>query len=267
MRFAGVVVLLGMSSLASADPPPIASDDLPHGFVWQGQESLDGRVTDTRGHGVAADVHVVVGGSERVVKSARDGSYHISFRANTKALVFVRGALAITSVAATSHGGGDGETVDMHEMLEPASAVKLKKRPLLPSYTDDAKDYNQWLRAWVLLDIDEHGMVQRVKLLDHPGFGLDDSAVRAAFALSFEPARDRSNRPTRSEILWPIDWPAFWWLMDRSGITSGPIPEEAEELPCAYNGPPTKVTRACNEAPMAATLSAPWIMRPKVHVK
>ena len=98
------------------------------------------------------------------------------------------------------------------------------------------------------------------------GFGLDDSAVRAAFALSFEPARDRSNRPTRSEILWPIDWPAFWWLIDRSGITSGPIPEEAEELPCAYNGPPTKVARACNEAPMAATLSAPWIMRPKVHV-
>jgi len=267
MRFASLVVVLGMSSIASADPTPIRSGDLLHGFVWQGQETLDGRVTDAQGRGVAAEVHVVVGSSERVVKTARDGGYHITLPPNTQALVFVRGALMITSAAATSHGGSDGETVDMHELLEPAAAAKLKTRPRVPPYSDDARYYNQWIRAWVLVDIDEHGIVQRVKLLDHPGFDLDDNAVRAAFALSFEPARDRANRPMRSQMLWPIDWPAFAWLVDTSGVANGPIPDGAGELPCAHSGPQKRAERACNEAPIAATLSAPWIMRAKVEVK
>ena len=136
MRFAGVVVLLGMSEpFASANPPPIASDDLPHGFVWQGQESGSMVASLTRVAMASPRTFTSWWWFQRVIKTARDGRYHINFRPNTKALVSVRGALGITSVAATSHGGGDGETVDMHEMLEPASAVKLKKRPLLPSYT------------------------------------------------------------------------------------------------------------------------------------
>jgi hypothetical protein len=266
MRVASLVVMLGISSIASSDPAPIRSGDL-HGFVWQGQESLDGRVTDAQSHGVAAEVHVVVGGSERVIKTARDGRYHITLQPNTEALVFVLGALRITSTAATSHGGSDGETVDMHELLEPTAAAKLKKQPRVPPYTDDAKDYNQWIRAWVLVDIDEHGVVQRVKLLDHPGFGLDDAAVRAAFALPFEPARDLSNRPMRSQMLWPIDWPAFAWFVDTSGVAIGPVPDGAGDLPCAHNGPARRAERACNDAPIAATLSAPWILRSKVEGK
>jgi hypothetical protein len=51
-----------------------------------------------------------------------------------------------------------------------------------------------------MLHVNEHGRVTHAKLLNSPGLELDAIALRQAFDLEFEPARDRSRRPMRSLI-------------------------------------------------------------------
>jgi hypothetical protein len=267
MRIANLAVVgaLAATSVARGDHTPTAivgDDSIVHGFVWDSEDQLDGRVTDASGHALpGAAVHVVSGAAERVVSTDRDGGYHVKLPPNTTALVFVYGDVRITSTAASSQAGGDGETVDMRELMIPTTPPKLRRRPPRTPYSDAASDYNQWLRAWLLLDVDASGVVTRVKLLDHPGYDLDPFAIRAGFALDFEPARDRANRPIRTQLLWAVDWPPFWWNVDQGDGMSAPIPASAWQLPCRDGIAPHRYERSCAPATIANALSARWITR------
>jgi len=267
MRLAKVVVVgaLAIAGTARATPTPFTGDQQAiHGFVWEGEESLDGRVTDAAGRGVSgAQVHIVDGSGEHVLTTDHDGRYHLALAHRASALVFVYGDVHITSAAARSNPADGGETVDIHELAVPATPPKLKRRPKRPEYSDAATDHNAWLRAWLLLEIDETGSVARVKLLDHPGYDLDPIAVRNAFTLEFEPARDHANRPVRTDVLWAIDWPAYWWLVDHGNNVLAPIPYDAWDLPCHVGQGPPKLDRSCAPATIANALTAPWIERPR----
>ena len=76
-----------------------------------------------------------------------------------------------------------------------------------PEYSDSAILSDAWELAWMLLDIDEKGVVTRVKFLKVPGHDLEKLAVKTAMKLQFEPAIGDDGKPTRSWIAWPIEWP------------------------------------------------------------
>ncbi|HEY1551828.1 MAG TPA: carboxypeptidase-like regulatory domain-containing protein [Kofleriaceae bacterium] len=268
MRFASLAVIgaVVLAGVAHAGPTAIVGDDnIVHGFVWQGEETIDGQVTDPRGRAVAGvQVHAVWGDGDHLVATDRNGRYHVKpTAAGVAVLVFVYGDVRITSTAANSHGGADGETVDIREREVPTTPPKLKHRPKRPAYSDAASDRNAWIRAWLLLDIDASGGVVGLKLLDRPGYDLDAVAIASGFALDFEPARDRENHPVRTQMLWVIDWPPFWWVIDQGASVTAQIPDAAWSLPCRdeHGVEPTHVERSCARPTIANALALPWIKR------
>jgi hypothetical protein len=104
-----------------------------------------------------------------------------------------------------------------------------------PEYSDSAIEHDAWEVAWMLLDIDESGRVTRTKFLKHPGHDLEKIAVRTALALQFEPAIAQDGKPARSYVIWPIEWPSYWWLVSRTGLATG-IPDTSH-VPCRGSGP------------------------------
>jgi hypothetical protein len=270
MRIASLAIIGALGVWAHADAGDrgeltaiFGGDAAFHGFAWQGQKLLEGRVTDPSGGALAgAQVHVVSNGEpERVVSTDRDGHYRVVLAQGTSGLVFVYGDLRITSTGTSSTASDDGETIEMYELRRPAIAPKLRQRQRRPDYSDAAVDHNAWLRAWLLLDVDASGVVTAVKLVDHPGFDLDAIAIRMAFALQLDPARDGANRPVETHMLWALDWPAFWWLSDNVDV---PFPETVSTLPChAGRGQPAAEERSCAPATIANVVSAAWIARPK----
>ena len=94
----------------------------------------------------------------------------------------------------------------------PGSLGNIFLRPA-PAYSDRAIESDRWAVAWMLLDIDETGKVQRVKFLKYPGLDLETIAVKEALKLQFEPAIAMDGKPQRSWIVWPIEWPSYWWLV------------------------------------------------------
>jgi hypothetical protein len=113
------------------------------------------------------------------------------------------------------------EVIEIHEYPRPVQDAKPKQDPLaIPPYSDEAILGDYWAKAWLLLDVDERGVIARVKFLKRPGFGLDEIAVKYAFDMRFDPARDEHGRPTRTYIVWPLEWPSHDWLAERFGITT-----------------------------------------------
>ena len=128
-----------------------------------------------------------------------------------------------------------------HEVIEiegapptPKVQAKPKKRYLgtgsdldniflrpAPEYSDEAVLSDAWELAWVLLDIDATGAVTRVKFLKVPGHDLEKLAVKTAMKLQFEPAIGDDGKPIRSWIVWPIEWPSYWWLVQFTGLATG----------------------------------------------
>ncbi|HEY1546704.1 MAG TPA: carboxypeptidase-like regulatory domain-containing protein [Kofleriaceae bacterium] len=263
MRFASLAVMgaFALAGIAHGGPTAIVGDDnVVHAFVWQSKESIEqsieGQVTDARGHALAGEqVHAVWGNVDHPVATDHDGHYHLKLAAGASVLVFVYGDVRITSTAANSHAGDDGETVDMHDLVVPASPPKLKHSPKRPTYSDTATDHDAWLRAWLLLDIDESGKVVRLKVLDRPGYDLDSVATAFGFAAEFEPARDRANRPMRTQLMWVIDWPPFSWSNDEG--------RSPDSLPCRdeHGTHPARLERSCARPTIANALSQPWITR------
>jgi len=104
-----------------------------------------------------------------------------------------------------------------------------------PAYSDAAVLSDSWSVAWMLLDIDDSGTVTRVKFLKYPGHDLEKIAVETALKLSFDPAIGEDGKPMRSYIVWPIEWPSYWWLVMRTGLATG-IPDTSH-IPCKGSGP------------------------------
>jgi hypothetical protein len=131
-----------------------------------------------------------------------------------------------------------GETIIVHGTVPPKVMPKAKKRygRIAPAYSDYAIEHDKWAKAWLLLDIDEHGVVTRLKLLKAPGYDLDQIAIDRGFSMRFDPAEDVNGNAMRSQLITPIEWPAYWWLIAREGLATK-IPEYIERVPCFGSGP------------------------------
>jgi hypothetical protein len=116
-----------------------------------------------------------------------------------------------------------------------------------------------------MLDIDATGVVQHVKMINRPGYGLDDIAIRDAFKLEFEPARDRANRPVPSMLLWTYEWPSYSWLSKHhKNLTV--LPADALEVTCQTEGMPRVLFRDCTQADVRGALDEAWIApKPSSH--
>src|SRR5687767_764650 len=130
-----------------------------------------------------------------------------------------------------------GETIIIREHGPGYKLPEPAKDPrIAPKYSEEAIERDAWTRAWMLLDIDETGVVQRVKWLNRPGFDLEKIAIEQAFATKFKPARNGLGRAQSAMLVHPIEWPSCWWLVTHHGVVTR-IPESAGGVPCKGSGP------------------------------
>lgn len=137
---------------------------------------------------------------------------------------------------------------------------------IAPRYSDYAIQHDVWGMAYVMLDIDPTGAVERVKLLKRPGYDLDKIAIDTAFQLKFTPAKDATGRAIGSQLIWPIEWPSYWWMVDFEGIATRVPLEYIDAVPCRGSGPMHlgsvhPVYRDCEMFSPDAVNTAQWIER------
>jgi hypothetical protein len=176
--------------------------------------------------------------------------------------------LGLVSTAATA--GPDpitvrGETIEIHGRAPIAVPPKplAHYAAIAPSYSDYAIEHDTWAKAWVLLDIDAHGAVTRMKMLKHPGAGLELFAVHYAFAMKFEPARDAAGNPSSALLVTAIEWPSYWWMVAQTGLATA-IPDNVDGVACRGGGPLHlgsihPVYRDCTPPDLKAIDREPWI--------
>jgi hypothetical protein len=183
--------------------------------------------------------------------------------------VVVAGMLvAVTAHAETKPQTVRGETIVIEGKAPPVKPPKGVKHyaNIAPPYSDYAIEHDTWTRAWLVLDIDERGTVQRVKFLKRPGADLDQIAIDRALSMRFSPAEDATGRAIRTQILWPIEWPSYWWLVSTTGFATG-IPTAIYGVPCANSGRPLNldsahpVYRDCSMPDFSKATSERWISR------
>jgi Gram-negative bacterial TonB protein C-terminal len=159
-----------------------------------------------------------------------------------------------------------GETIVIHDHAPPKVQPKPVKRyfKIAPHYSDYAIEHDTWAKAYLLLDINARGSVERVKLLKHPGADLDKIAVDTALSLKFEPAQDDKGNAIGSQVIWPIEWPSYWWMVALEGLATR-IPVTAMAyVPCRGSGPlhlgsVHPVYRDCTTFKLGAIQAEPWI--------
>lgn len=148
--------------------------------------------------------------------------------------------------------------------VPPHPANKYQQR-ILPPYSDAAIEHDAWEKAWLLLDVDANGTVQRLKFLHEPGHDLKEIAQKTAFEMKFAPGRDANDRPMPALVLWAYEWPAYWWLVQMEGVTNA-FSQQAYSVPCRGSGPlhirsmhPTY--RDCSMPDRELAVTAKWINR------
>jgi hypothetical protein len=151
-------------------------------------------------------------------------------------------------------------------VTRPKPANKFEHR-IIPPYSDAAIEHDAWENAWLLLDVDADGVVQRLKFLHEPGHDLKAIATKHAFGLKFEPGRDAQDRPMPALVLWHFEWPAYWWLVQMEGVTTALTTQiYSASPPCKGSGPlymtsMHKVYRDCSGPDLHKGLTAKWIRR------
>lgn len=250
------LAILVVAALAGA-----AYADGMDGFVVEGHTELRGHVTDLAGAPAAGvKVHVVSSnGSVQEATSGRDGAYRVT-PVGDYSIVYVEGARRIVGQTSVTDKGG---VIAVHEQMAPAVPAKpLAHTDVILDYSDPAIDGDVWARAWLLLAVDARGSVEAVKLLGDPGSDLGPIAVRGAFALRFEPARDRAGHAVRSVVLWTFEWPSYWWMVsEHYALTRLPPPADLRGVPCEGTDSPTVRHRACSKPDLGAMLTKPWLPR------
>lgn len=151
----------------------------------------------------------------------------------------------------------------------PTNHVKQKA----PPYSDRAILSDAWTKAWLLLEVDEAGVVTRFKFLKRPGYDLEKIAASEAFKLKFDPARDGAKQPMRSNVVWEIEWPAAFWLSTFVGTRSAmpkivgfPPRRQDHYVPCRGSGPwamgsirPTY--KDCSKPDLSKIAKEAWVER------
>jgi hypothetical protein len=141
---------------------------------------------------------------------------------------------------------------------------RLLSNPLaIPGYSDAAIDHNTWMRAWLMLEIDDSGSVRRLKQLARPGFDLDSIAIREAFKLRFKPALDRAGKPTGALVIWVFDWPPYYWMREHRNQSVARMPPDARRVPCRGTGGTHSTYRDCSLPDLSKGMSQPWVDRPQ----
>jgi len=161
-----------------------------------------------------------------------------------------------------------GETIVVHDRLPVPKAPPIPPRPIknpriAPRYSDAAIEQDVWVTAWLLLDVNQAGVVTRVKFLRRPGHDLDTIAVTQALRTRFDPAEDGHGNPVRTLLVWPIEWPSYWWMVTMTGLVTR-IPPTVAKVPCAGTAPlnlesahPT--LRDCSLPDLTKAEREPWI--------
>jgi hypothetical protein len=275
------LALLLLITLALAFAEPVWADP--------GPAQLSGRVVDLLGKPVAgANVHAMSHtGEERVVRTDRDGRYRVELRDGAYSVVFAargksaqRSATLPPGAAAVLDGElelGEGEVIEIRDLPPPAVPPRPLEDPRIAlPYSDQAVLRDAWTKAWLLLDVSATGEVTQLKVLKRPGFDLDDIALRSAFALHFDPARDRNGKPIPTLIVWGMEWPSYGWLQQFETTTRIPplvrdplqpqLPA-LSKVPCAGSGPMYlgslyPAYRDCSRPDLTLASTLPWVKRP-----
>jgi len=261
-----LVILFAMVGVAVAD-----DDGAVTGFEATGAGPLSGNAVDANGKPLAnVDIHVVSkSGGEQIVKTDRDGHYTVELKgtATETSMIFVRGhrGARLGGIVSDSSIVDGTEAIEILETSPPAVPAKPVNKwiPILP-YSKTAIADNVWVRAWMTLDIDAKGRVQHVRWVQRPGHELDSIAVREAFALMFEPARDRAKRAIASQLVWVFEWPSHWWLEHQDEHRDdNRMPANYIQVECQKPGERRRDRRDCSQANLAASLREKWIGPPK----
>ena len=291
-----------LTSVTRADdplPPPVAAAPT----TLDAPTIVTGRVTDVLGHPVAdARVHVLSRAGERhTVTTDSDGRYKatvsgpgtysivtaIDQTRTFHTVLAAQGQETTLDIEVELDTAQGGEVINIVDKMRPKPKVKAKSHgdPMrtLP-YSDEAIDRDAWARAWLLLDIDETGRVTRLKLLKRPGFDLDCIAIDEGFKLTFDPALDAQDRPTKTYVLWSLEWPSRKWLVETGGTVGfhgggieAPLIQMPEvpgttfvrsmsKVPCVGAAPLElerhhRAYRDCSKPDMSQADALPWITR------
>jgi hypothetical protein len=223
--------------------------------------TLTGRVLDPSEQPVK-DATVVIssgdGASEATVTTDPTGRYTATVRPGPHAVTIAFGSSRVTRSVDIPAAGETKLDAALDLLADsgprPIRFAKPKQDPLaIPAYSDAATRDDVWARAWLVLDIDRHGTVARVKFLVRPGHDLDAVALRHAFNLRFAPARDDRDDPVSSSIVWSLEWPAASWLRDHH-VPATQLPRGIEYPGCGR--------RDCTVPDLAnATATAGWVAR------
>lgn len=217
---------------------PAAADGQVHGVVndLSGQPVSEASVIITSADGAQVKTRTDPTGHYGVVVHGT-GPYHL--------LVAVGGAHVDARIAVPADGeamfrtviDAAGEVIEVYEPKRPAVPAKPKSvdRLAVPRYSEAAVMGDHWTRAWLMLDVDAHGVVMRAKFLKRPGYDLDDIALQHVFAMRFSPARDERGVAARSYVVWPVEWPSMTWLASR-GLPPGRLPVFAAMTQFEYDG-------------------------------
>lgn len=264
MRALLVVVLVALASPAWAEPV----------------SQVRGRFLDTVTGLPVEGVTVIVSSDRGVVHTLLtdgDGRFQATVAPGTYRLVFEYGGQRSTATTVVTRGHTSNfegkvdasETIHIIDRLRPPPVLPKAKNfepRKAPPYSDRAVLEDAWTKAWMLLDVDERGVVTRIKFLKRPGYDLERIAQAEAFKLRFEPARDERNRPVAVKILWSIEWPSAWWMQQLMGTRSRmPPPSVSDYVPCADSGRPWhmdsihKTYRDCSKPDLSRAAREPWI--------
>lgn len=161
------------------------------------------------------------------------------------------------------------EVIEIHDYAPPKVTASYNPRKL-PAYSDEAVLDDAWTRAWLLLDIDEHGNVRRFKFLKRPRYHLEAIAANEVWQLSFVPAHTQGNTPIETNAIWRIEWPSNSWLQAVNYGLTNTLPHDdwwtgrpmADFVPCAHTGPMQTFERDCSQPDVTRADSEQWITRP-----
>lgn len=268
----GVVgMLLALTAAASAEP-------------------LSGRVVDRKtGAPVEGAVVHVAGpeGFEATLSSGADGRYLVDVAPGRYRITFLHGKTRVVGRVEVEAGlptkldgrvdDAPDEVISLEHTVAPAVMPQPKDPQLAnraPAYTDKAIEQDAWTRAWLLLDVDERGVVTRLKFLKRPGYDLEPIAIRESFAVVFTPGRDDRGRPVRTLVVWPIEWVSSNWLMNFGNGMRTRMPalndrgrNSAAYVPCKGSGPWQMTSyrgyrgyRDCSRADLSKAKTEAWIL-------
>lgn len=263
MRVLALVVLI---VIALAGASQVRAEEPVSGFSTEGTGVIVGEVTSDTGSPLAGvTVFATTPQGELTAVTDAKGKYRMDLgpEQGSKFVFVRRRALINGHTMRTAYEDGE-ESFDILEADKP----KVMPRPttgtnVVPEYSDAARDANVWTRAWLILDVDESGLVRRLKLINRPGHGLDDIAIRDAFKLRFTPAQNRVGKPVRTMVLWTYEWPPYWWMIDNKFVP-GFVPEKAAAVPCQGTPTSQRVQRDCSRADLAAGQELPWVEAPSL---